>query len=57
MNTHTFWWMVLALAIVEFVGTIMTVHSGFTWWPVVASALIGAALGHLWKRQRGNPHE
>jgi ribosomal protein S19 len=57
MNTHTFWWMVLALAIVEFVGTIMTVHSGFTWWPVVASALIGAALGLLWKRQRGNPHE
>ena len=57
MNTRNFWWMVLAFGIVEFVGTIMTVHSGFTWWPVVASALIGAALGLLWKRQRGNPHE
>jgi hypothetical protein len=43
MNTGNFWWMVLAFAIVEFVGTIMTVHTGFTWWPVVATALIGAA--------------
>jgi hypothetical protein len=39
MNTRNFWWMVLAFAIVEFVGTIMTVHTRFTWWPVVATSV------------------
>jgi|RhiMetdeSRZDD1v2_1073273.scaffolds.fasta_scaffold3560605_1 hypothetical protein len=57
MSTRNLWWMVLAFAIVEFVGTVMTVHTGFTWWPVVAAALIGAASGFLLWRQRGNPHE
>jgi membrane associated rhomboid family serine protease len=57
MSTRNFWLMVLAFAIVEFVGTILTVQTGFTWWPVVAAALIGVASGFLLKRQRGNPHE
>jgi hypothetical protein len=54
MSTRNFWWMVLALAIVVFVGTIITVHTGFTWWPVVAAALIGAASGFLlWQQSKG----
>jgi hypothetical protein len=45
--------MVLAFAIVEFVGTIITAYTGFTWWPVVAAALIGAASGFLlWQRPK-----
>jgi hypothetical protein len=51
MSTRNFWWMVLAFGIVEFVGTIATVQTGFTWWPVVAAALIGVASGFLWRRQ------
>ena len=57
MSTHNLWLMVLAFAIVEFVGTIMAVHTRFTWWPVVAAALIAAASGFLLWRQRGNPHD
>ena len=53
MNTRNFWWMVLAFVIVEFVGTITAVDTGFTWWPVVAAALIGAVPGFLLWRQRG----
>ncbi len=51
MSTRTFWWVVLAFGIAEFVGTIMAVDIGFTWWPVVAAALIGVAAGFLWRRQ------
>ena len=54
MNTRNFWWMVLAFVIVEFVGTIMMVHTGFAWWPLVAAALIGAASGFLlWRQSKG----
>jgi hypothetical protein len=57
MNTRTFWWMVLAFVIVEFVATIMMVYTGFAWSPLVAAALIGAASGFLLWWQRRNPHE
>jgi len=60
MNTRNFWWMVLAFAIVEFVGTIMTVHTRFTWWPVVATSvnsrnLSGSCKLQLFQRRACTP--